>query len=186
MATRKNNPASIENSISNSSENKAELASKTMKNCMIFYEKGRERVKSTSELQERIIWFFQKCAESGQFPTVEKMCTAIGIPRKTVWEWTSGRNGSSLVQDTDLSAGEIVQLAKDVLASCDSELVMQNQIYPATWIFRAKNFYGMSDKQEITIEPQKPLGRTMSMEELRASVPELLESDLADECLEFS
>lgn len=172
MASRRTNPASIENSLSSQPENKAELASKTMKNCMIFYEAGRKRVKSTSELQERIRWFFHKCAETGQFPTVEKMCTAIGIPRKTVWEWTSGRHGSSLEQDTDLSAGEIVQLAKDVLASYDSELVMQNKLFPATWIFRAKNFYGMSDKQEIAVESRNLLGAPKTMEEIAASVPD--------------
>lgn len=181
MATKKYNPASIESSIPGSSENKAELASTTMNKCMIFYEAGERRVKSTSELQDRIKWFFNKCAETGQFPTVEKMCTSIGIPRKTIWEWTAGRNGSSLIQDTDLSAGEIIQLAKDVLASYDSELVMQNKLYPASWIFRAKNFYGMADKQEFVVEPKNPLGEEIPMEEIAARIPE----DIAERIPEF-
>jgi len=48
----------------------------------------------------------------------------------------------------------MIKKAKQILASIDAELVSSGKIPQVVYIFRAKNFYQMSDQQEITINTQ--------------------------------
>ena len=162
-------------------EEKKEIAKQVGQNVMVFYQMGMERVKTTTELQERIIQFFNTCIETGQFPSVEKMCLAIGYDRKTVWSWETERRTSQLVQDSPLPVVDIIKKAKEFLASYDAEMAMSGKLNPVLYIFRGKNYYQLQDKQELTIEPKQALGEQKSMEEIAASVPELLDSDIIDE-----
>ena len=48
----------------------------------------------------------------------------------------------------------MIKKAKGILASIDAELVSSGKIPQVVYIFRAKNFYQMSDQQEIKISAQ--------------------------------
>ena len=48
--------------------------------------------------------------------------------------------------------------AKNLIASLDAELAQEGKIQPVVYMFRAKNFYGMQDKQEVVVTPNNPLG----------------------------
>lgn len=165
-----------DDAIKGTDKEKKELARTVGNNVLTFYKMGMDRVKTATELQDRIVDFFEACAETGQFPSVEKMCLAIGYDRRTVWDWEVERH-CGLVQDSTLSVSDIVKRAKEFLASYDAEAAMSGKLNPVLYIFRSKNYYGLQDKQEITIEPKQPLGKTKTMEEIAASVPELLEMD---------
>lgn len=170
----KNSPFSLENNIQASEDEKKQLIADVCRNNMIFREKSLQKAQTSSELIERIDWFFDTCASTGQFPTVEKMCLTIGYSRKLVWDWVTGRSQCKLIrQDTPQTVRDILISAKDMLASFDADLMMFNKFNVAAYIFRAKNFYQMSDQQEIVVEPKKPFGEVKSMEEIAASVPDL-------------
>ena len=64
---------------------------KALHNILAVSRAFEEPVKTDEELCDRLNWFFEKCAETNQLPTVEKMCLAIGYDRATVWDWISGR-----------------------------------------------------------------------------------------------
>ena len=119
-----------------------------LKNSLYWY--NREIVKTDEECAERLNEYFARLAETGEIPTVEKMCLALGTVRQTVYDWEQGTQGSA--------RAVMIKKAKEILASLDAELVSRGKIPQITYIFRAKNFFQMSDKQEFTLIPGNPLG----------------------------
>jgi hypothetical protein len=119
-----------------------------LKNSLYWYK--REIVKTDEECAERLNEFFARLAETGEIPTVEKMCLALGTVRSTVWEWEQGNQGQA--------RSNMIKKAKEILASLDAELVSRGKIPQITYIFRAKNFFGMKDVQDYILTPNNPLG----------------------------
>lgn len=126
------------------------------------------KVQSDEECEERIEYFFEKCAQNGERPTVEKMCLALGTYRDQVWDWENGRGCSAARRD-------VIKRAKAVLAAYDAGLAITGKINPVPYIFRAKNFYGMKDEQEVVLTPNNPLGGAQDENEIAkkyAALPE--------------
>ncbi|MGN0620542.1 MAG: terminase small subunit [Porcipelethomonas sp.] len=119
-----------------------------------------EKFKSADECASRLNDFFRDCYENDSFPTVEKMCLALGVSPQAVWAWQNG------VRNQDPAVVEMIKKAKEIIAGIDSELVSKGKINPVTYIFRAKNYYGMTDKQEVVLTPNNPLGDNVSEEEI--------------------
>lgn len=132
-----------------------------------FYWFNYPIVKSDEECAERLNEFFTHCNETGELPTVEKMCLALGTVRQTVYRWETGELGS-VRQD-------MIKKAKEILASIDAELVSAGKIPQITYIFRAKNFFGLTDKQELVVTPNNPMD-SLNADEAR----ERLSSGLPD------
>ena len=109
------------------------------------------KVKSDDELEERVEQFFQTCIDTGEIPSVEKLCLAIGSYRQEVWNWEQGTGCSQRRVD-------IIKRAKQAIAAMDAELVANRKIPETTYIFRSKNYYGMKDQQEVVVAPSNPLG----------------------------
>ena len=110
-------------------------------------------VLSDEELCDRLAWFFTRCFESGQLITYEKMCLALGYTKGWISDILLGKKvGFSP------NTATIIKKAREFIASCDGELALQSKIQPVVYMFRAKNFYGMTDKQEMVVTPNNPLG----------------------------
>lgn len=124
-------------------------------------------VKSDDECAERLNWYFQLCNEKGQIPTVEDMCLALGTVRQTVWRWENGDGCSSARKD-------MIKKAKEILAGIDAKLVSQGKIPQITYIFRAKNFFGMKDTQDVVLTPHNPLGDAPDQKQLEARVADVV------------
>lgn len=126
-------------------EDKA-LVGKLLTEVLVEYK--QPKVKSDEELAERIDNYFHRCAENGQVPTVEEMCMCTGYSYSTIWDWENGRrNGFSN------STADIIKKAKDVLKTFDAKLVISGKLNFLAYCFRAKNYYGMVDKQEYVVTP---------------------------------
>ena len=106
-------------------------------------------VKSDEECAERLNEFFSHCTQTGEIPTVEKMCLALGTIRQTVWKWENG--------DLGPVRSDMIKKAKEILASVDAELVSTGKLPQITYIFRSKNFFGLTDKQELVVTPNNPM-----------------------------
>lgn len=129
----------------------------------------RDIVKTDEECAERLNEFFARLAETGEIPTVEKMCLALGTVRNTVWTWEQGVLGPTRMH--------MIKKAKEILAALDAELVSKGKIPQITYIFRAKNFFGLSDKTEVVLTPNQPLGNDSDPVELAKRI----EGSIADE-----
>lgn len=115
----------------------------------VLYWYHRDIVKSDDECADRLNEFFTHVKNTGEIPTVEKMCLALGTTRKTVWMWEQGELG--------VARGNMIKKAKEILAAIDAELVSHGKIPQITYIFRAKNFFGLTDKQEVVLTPNNPM-----------------------------
>lgn len=102
-------------------------------------------VHTDEECAERLNLFFRTCLNNQELPTVEKMCLCLGVDKRTVWTWEQGNLGRGRM--------EIIKKAKEILASIDAELVATGHMNTVAYIFRAKNFYGMKDQQDILVTP---------------------------------
>jgi len=133
-----------------------------LQNNLYWYK--RDIVKSDEECAERLNEYFQRIVETGEIPTVEKMCLALGTTRTTVWEWQQGTLGSV--------RANMIKKAKEISAALDAELVSKGKIPQITYIFRAKNFFGMVDKQEYVLTPNNPLGDSKDPAEIQKRISE--------------
>lgn len=116
-------------------------------------------VKTDEECAERLNSYFKLCVDQGQIPTVEDMCLALGTVRRTVWDWENGRHCSP-------ARANMIKKAKEILAGIDAKLVSMGKIPQVTYIFRAKNFFGMKDQQDLVLTPNNPLGAEVPAEEI--------------------
>ena len=103
-------------------------------------------VKTDEECAARLNEFFQHCAENNELPTVEKMCLALGTVRNTVWQWENG------VTNVSQERKNMLKKAKEIISSMDAELAAKGKIPVPTYIFRAKNYYGMRDEPQVVVQ----------------------------------
>ncbi len=107
-------------------------------------------VRTDEECADRLNQFFSHVHQTGEIPTVEKMCMALGIARSTCWNWKNGIGCNKLRMN-------MIKKAYDVMGALDAELVSRGKIPQVTYIFRAKNFFDMADTQQIVVTPQTPM-----------------------------
>ena len=106
------------------------------------------KVKDLKELMDRFDDYFDRCIRRQIIPTVEEMASWTGYSQATVWDWEAGRT-KGLGEGTS----EVIKKAKEILQTFDGKLAITGQINPLIYFFRAKNYYGMVDKQEHVITP---------------------------------
>lgn len=121
------------------------------------------KVQSDEECAERLELFFDSITQSGELPSVEKMALALGVTRASIWNWENGIKCSAV-------RTEMIKRAKEILAAMDAELVSRNKIPQVTYIFRAKNFFGMKDQTDVVVTPNNPIGAEIPEEELRKRI----------------
>ena len=136
------------------------LVSKLLGEVLVEYRKTR--VKSDEELAQRLDDYFVRCATSGQIPTVEEMCMCTGYTYTTCNDWITGRN-----KGFSPNTSYIMKKAKEMLKTFDAKLVISGKLNFLAYCFRAKNYYGMTDKQEVVLTPNQPLGEQLSPEDLQ-------------------
>ena len=118
---------------------------------------NRPCVSSDEECAERLNEYFQRCNATGTLPKVETMALALGTVREVVWAWGVGKGCSA-------ERTNMIQKAKQILASIDAELAATGKIPQVVYIFRSKNFYGMKDQSDVVIAPGTPLGQDIQPE----------------------
>lgn len=120
---------------------------------------GRKCVKTDEECEERIAGYFRDCFEQQMIPTVEGLSLALGTHRQVIWRWENGEQCSQ-------NRAAMIKQAKQILAGIDAELVSSGKIPQVVYIFRSKNFYGMTDQQEITVSANTQSEQDMSAEDI--------------------
>jgi hypothetical protein len=120
-----------------------------------------EKAVTDDEIRERLEMYFVTTLEAGEIPTVEEMSLALGYDRATIWKWENGGEGSTPVRRN------LIKKAKEFLASFDAKLVQENKVNPVTYIFRARNYFGLKDEVEYVLKPETPLGDAKDPNEIQ-------------------
>ncbi len=129
-------------------------------------------IDSDEQVQERIIWYFNHCADNDMKPTVTGMANALGISRFTLRDWSNGyRRGK-----TD-NRTEIIQKAYGVLNELWEDYMLNGKINPVSGIFIGKNHFNYADKSEVVLTPKNPLGDMENPEDIRQKYLESIVDD---------
>ena len=104
-------------------------------------------VKNDEEAINRIEQYVDGCIQRTLRPTVEGLAMCLGTTRASLWEWETGKSRGPVSAD-------IVKKAKEMIATFDADMVSTNKMNPVAYIFRAKNYYGMKDQQDIVVTPK--------------------------------
>ena len=110
-------------------------------------------VQSNAELLERIDQYFETVENRRVPPTVEEFGLFIGYTSHQLFDWMSGHSRGFPDQPyPGCTTANVCQKVVNLLHTLDAAQVAKNQMNSVAYIFRSKNYYGMVDKQEITVE----------------------------------
>ena len=133
---------------------------------MAWYEIGKTKAVTDKEWEDRTTLFFDTCIQNGQRPTWEKYCLCMGYTRQAIWEFLQGNHGASRARI------DVIKKAKEYCAAYDAEMVQRGKLRDAPYIFRAINYYGLKQQQDIVIEPKQSIS-DVSADEIAAKYQEL-------------
>jgi hypothetical protein len=94
------------------------------------------------------------------------LAIALGTVYDTLNGWERGERDGQLGS----SCSAIIKKAKQLIAEYDEIMALEGYDNPILFMFRAKNYYGMQDKQELTIASTSALGDQLSPEEIAKRV----------------
>jgi len=140
----------------------AEMSAK-MQKLKVVYDWPKIDTNSDKAVEDRISLYFDYSISEGLRPNVEGLALAVGVSKSTLWDWETGRRRSELGS----CRADIIKKAKDYIAYMMSDAAMNGDVNPITWIFYAKNYFGMKDVQEHTFNPTSALGEQIPLDDLR-------------------
>ena len=128
---------------------------------------GMKRVDTSDPkaIEDRLMWYFQRCAENNMKPTVSGFARSLGVSRIAIWNW---HNGQDRPQNY-----EIIESAYNMLEDLWEMYMMNGMINPASGIFLGKNHFGYRDVQDIIVQPKNPLGDTADEDVIAEKYDEL-------------
>ncbi len=128
----------------------------------ILVEYRQPKVKSDDELRQRFDEYFQRCATTGQIPTIEELYMSTGYTYDGIYDWVTGRR-----KGFSPETAEIIKKARNFMRTFDAKLVTSGKLNFLTYCFRSKNYYGMVDKVEHVLTPNNPLGDVASTSDIQ-------------------
>lgn len=72
---------------------------------------------------------------------------------------------------------DVVKKAKEFIATMEAELARDGEINSTVYIFRAKNYFGLSDKQEVVVTPNTGMTAQANAEDIINNIPTLNENN---------
>jgi hypothetical protein len=144
--------------------------SKYLNHALVIMEQPPIDIRDPAQVEKRIHWYFEHCANSDMKPTVNGMCNAIGIHRDTLYDWRVGNQRKGTHQ-------EVVMRAYRVLESLWEDYMMNGKINPVSGIFLGKNYWNYADKQEHVITPNTTMPEAVDVATIEAKYAELPDSE---------
>lgn len=105
------------------------------------------------QVSDRINWYFEHCISSGLKPTVAGACNALGVDRTTFYRWGTGE-----LRGKTSDRSNIVKKFKAALMELWEIYASEGKVNALVYFFTMKNHFGYTDKQEVVVTPNNPLG----------------------------
>lgn len=129
----------------------------------ILFEASLPKVQSDEELYQRFVDYFKRCMETSRIPTVEEAMLCTGYAYQYLNGIRTGRNKPGWVTRETPS---IIAWAFEIVKAYDAKMVMAGKLPQIPYIFRSKNYYGLSDKTEVEITANTNAEAEMDAEEI--------------------
>ena len=112
---------------------------------------SQPRAKTEEEITQRLQWyFFEYCVQFQMKPTIDGCAMALGIHRDTLNNWEHGESGSFKL--------DVAKKCKQLVKLFMESATMEGKLNPIIWMFYGKNYFGMVDKQEMVLTPNRSEG----------------------------
>ena len=115
---------------------------------------------SVEEVAERTTTYLDICEQNDMKPSVAGYALALGINRKTLWEYVSGRTVKPP------AVCDVLKRAYNLLNAQMEDYMQNGKINPVSGIFLMKNSFQYQDKQEIEVSANQ--GDTETPDQLAA------------------
>lgn len=146
-------------------------ASRAVSRTMLINKLNTSRCTSPQELQERFELLFDTCIQNGFCPPIEALSLCSGIPQSTLSDMELAKFEGYVEYSV------VIKRAKQFIATVEAQLASSGDINSTVYIFRAKNYLGMVDKQEMVVTPNTGLQTPMNEEEILKNIPQLNENN---------
>jgi transcriptional regulator with XRE-family HTH domain len=133
------------------------------------YTRGGKDYDTVEDLENEIIAYWDYLMEQNEngitlIPDVEGLAAFLGVTRNTLNNWENkNRNGFA----------ETVAQAKNAIAAAKKQIGLRGYIPPLVLAMDFNNNHGYTQKQEVVITPNNPLGDAKSNEELMSEYQQL-------------
>lgn len=104
-------------------------------------------ISDATQVEERIMWYFENCMTNDMKPAVSGLCNALGIHRDTLNEWKNGNQRKSTHSD-------IIKKAYNILDELWEHYMLNGKINPVTGIYLGKVMFGHIEEQHIVVQPK--------------------------------
>ena len=122
------------------------------------------------QIQERLMEYFQWCIEKDHKPHVEEMALSLRVSRQALWNW----------QQQGGERGEVITLAKQILASMHESWGLNGKINPAAFCFLMKNHFGYADSVDVNQIPDETAADIAARHRIRPTEKPELPDGLID------
>ena len=121
---------------------------------MMLYKLKPISFETPEEVESRTAEYFDICAMNDMKPSVAGYALALGVSRKVLWEYVSGR----IVKPDGVRNS--LKRAYDFLNAQMEDYMQNGKIQTIAGIFLMKNSFGYTDKQEIEVAARQPDAET--------------------------
>lgn len=104
-------------------------------------------------VEDRILQYFQICADNDMKPSVEGMAVAFGTDRQSLWRYANG-----VIQKIPKEVCCTLKKGYGVLNAQMADFMQNGKINPVAGIFLMKNNMAYRDETEVVIKPDQALG----------------------------
>ena len=98
------------------------------------------------QVEERVVWYFNHCADNEMKPTVKGLCNALGISRNTLRTWYNEEYRGA-------THSAIIKKAYDLLEELWEDYMLNGKINPVSGIFLGRNHWGYQDTIDLVVTP---------------------------------
>lgn len=103
-------------------------------------------INDPAQVESRIQWYFQHCADKELKPSVAGLALALGVDRSTLHNWGTGNTRNNQPHF------DMIKRARDFIIYGTEIYAQDGKMNPAIAIFLLKNHGGYTDTQQITVE----------------------------------
>lgn len=117
-------------------------------------------IEDIEQVEERIVWYFNHCGTNDMKPTVLGLCNALGIDKKTFYDWGQGNHRA-------ITHSPLIKKTYHLLEELWESYMLNGKVNPVSGIFLGKNHFGYQDKQEMVLTPNNLLGDNVSEDDIK-------------------